>query len=157
RGSFFRRLFLLWRWLLYGGFIFTRLVGRTGEDDHRRLGLHRRTENEFSVGRLEGGEQEIGCAVGTGFHAHVLLVIVLRWRLATVVATHFLAQVRRLRIDRRERIDGAERGRQPRQAAAIESHLEQLGGLLRARRPGIGAENDRDQPPPAAGGAGNHI
>ena len=34
-------------------------------------------------------------------------------RLAAMTSTHFLAQVRRLRVDRRQRVDSAERGREP--------------------------------------------
>ena len=42
-----------------------------------------------------------------------LLLILLGRRLATMAPAHFFAQIGRLRIDRSQRIDGAERGREP--------------------------------------------
>ena len=87
----------------------------------------------------------------------LFFLVVLGRRLAPVSAAHFLAQIRRLRIDRRQCIDGAERRRQPGQAAAVEAALEQLRGLLRAHRARIRAEHDRDQPAAVAGGGGHHV
>ena len=74
-----------------------------------------------------------------------------------MAAAHFLAQVGRLRVDRRQRVDGAERRREPGQAAAVEAALEQLRRLLRAHRAGPGAEHDGDQPAAVARGGGDDV
>ena len=78
----------------------------------------------------------------------LLFVVFLRRRLAAVTAAHLLAQVRRLRVDRRQRVDGAERGGEPGQRAAVEAALEELRRLLRAHR----RRNRRRARPRSGGG-----
>src|SRR5262249_56842336 len=78
-------------------------------------------------------------------------------RLASMSTTHFLAQVGRLRIDRRQSIDGAERGRQPGQAAAVEAALEELRRLLCTHRARPRSEDHSDQPASIARGRGNDV
>ena len=139
------------------------MIGRSGEHHDRRAGLDRRPEHELAVRRLQARQHEGLAAVGFAaggrgvVGGRLFFLVVLGGRLAPVTAAHFLAQVGRLRIDRRQRIDGAERGRQPSEAAAVEAALEQLGRLLRAHGAGIGAEHHRDQPAAIARGRGHHV
>ena len=103
------------------------------------------------------GRSVVAAGGGRRPRRFVFLVVFLGRRLAPVPAAHLLAQIGRLRVDRRQRIDGAERGRQPGQPAAVEAALEQLRRLLRATAAGIGAEHDGDQPAAVARGGGHHV
>src|ERR1700730_17305421 len=62
-------------------------------------------------------------------------------------AAHFIAQVRRRGVDRRQAVDGAERGPEPAETVAGgKAAIEQLRGAYRAHGAGGGAEHDGDQP-----------
>ena len=63
-----------------------------------------------------------------------------------MAAAHFFTEIWRLGINRGKRIDGAERRREPRQAAIIKTALKQLCRLLGADRAGPCAKYDCDQP-----------
>ena len=66
-------------------------------------------------------------------------------------AAHGVTQVRRVDIDRLQRIDGAERGREPSERGRRESALQQLRRLDRAHWPRWRAQHHRDQPLAVAG------
>src|ERR1019366_10115443 len=103
------------------------MVGRAGEHLDWRLGLDRRPEHERAVRRPQAGQHEglrRPAVAVDGRGVLLFFVIVFRRRLAAMAAAHFFAQVGRLRIDRRQGVDGAERWREPGETATVEAALE---------------------------------
>ena len=123
-------------------------VQHVGGFRHRRL----QARGEEARGRLAAGRR----CTAAGGHRHRTVVVVACRPLALAVA-HFVAQVRRIGIDRArfstEPIEGRSHDRPPLRKTA----LQQLRGTHRARRTRGGAEHDRDQPPAVARGRGHEV
>ena len=107
---------------------------RPGEHRHRlaQIGLDLQQAGAFG-GRPEAGEKRRIGRIGRGGRAGGLLFLLGGGALA-VVAAHLLVQVRGRRIDRGERFDRSERGREPRQRTRVEA----LEAPVRERPVGIG-------------------